>query len=113
MIKLKIGEEVKLLEDVETRTCFRDTPLTINAGSKAIVASNHCIEYVSGNAVGKIQMLNKEQFQVNGYDTENIAKMILNVLNRDYDLEQVMETSGIDTDNLLESIQSELERVLI
>ncbi len=106
-MKYKIGQEIEITEDFTLKT-VGGRELTVKAGDKAIIDSRGRVKYISGQARDVMQMLGKD-IEVNGYDHENIADLILSRLNGVFGLHDYLNDEDIDTEEIL----AEIEDVLI
>ena len=108
-MKVKIGQEIKSAISFETET-FGGRKITIKEGDKGIVAGSGFILHSSGNASGMIQMV--DNMELEGYDYENISKMILNRLNVVFGLEEFLENEEIDPKEIIDELEDLLSDIL-
>jgi hypothetical protein len=105
----KIGQDITVTEDFEIQTCIGENKIQVKKGDKGYVDSNGFIHYETGKARGKIQRF--KDITVNGYDTENIAKLIYEgLINKFYlkDFLQDYDISKKDFVNEIDYILSEI-----
>lgn len=103
----KIGQEVQMTED-RIVNGFSNEKLQIRKGDKAYVDGNRFLHYTSGEAKGKIMM---SYLNVEGYDFENISKLIFERLNH-YNLDEFIEENEIDKKEFIEEIEMALLDIL-
>jgi hypothetical protein len=103
-MKLKIGQVIKLKQDVETISFLTENKTVYKAGTEMIVTSD-------GNALypdGAIQKFDRNT-EVSGYDFESIANLIADRIDRNF---EICDYCDIEIENLHEVIQEVLENIL-
>lgn len=108
-VKFKIGQEVKSDVEYIIKTEFRNKAITVKKGDTGYVDSRGWIHYLNGEARGKINVADVE---VEGYDFENIARMIMARLILNYDLESILDDYDISKDDVKEEIEDLLSDIL-
>lgn len=111
MKKLEIGQEITIEEDFTLETTIGKRQLNVKKGDRAIVDSKCRARYITGEAKGVIQMLGKDTY-VDGYDTLNISRMVLNRLNAVYGLEEYFDDNDIDPREFIGEIEDILMDIL-
>lgn len=104
----KIGQEVEITEDFEFET-LGGRKFKVKKGDKAILSSRGTIEYITGNAKGLFQ---KADCGLKGYDSLNIAHRIFKALCREYNLLEFIECEEINSDEVIDLIEYELNKIL-
>lgn len=94
MVKERILKEVK--------TLIGENTLRVKKGDTAMVTIDG-YKVMSGQASGKILHFN-ENDKTEGYNYENISKMIVDRINRVFNLEEYMENEEIDFDELVDEV---------
>lgn len=110
MIKLKIGQEFVIAEDFETKTCLSKTTVIVKKGTKGIVDSRKFIRLLSREHYGKMLPLG-EDFTLEGYDTENIAKQIYERLKNQYNIDEFLDGYDTDPKEVIEEIDDVLDDI--
>lgn len=105
-MKYEIGKEITFKNDFKIETHLSNTVMQIRKGDKAVVMKNG-LRILNGEGRGKIVAFNKGD-KAEGYDVENISKMILNRLNVVFNLEEFFENEEIDPDRFAEEIEDVL-----
>lgn len=108
-MKVKVGEEIKFKEDFDIET-FGGRKINVKEGDRGIVTGNGFIKHLNGNARGMMQKI--EGLDVNGYDYENISKMIFNRLNNLFGIKLMLEDEEIEHKEFIEEIQDVLSDIL-
>lgn len=103
---MKIGQEVEFKNDFKIETLITGTKLQVKKGDKALVTSRG-FKILTGEARGKINAFN-ERDETNGYDYENISKVIFKRLNAVYGLEMYLEDEEINKKEFIEEIEDVL-----
>ncbi len=111
MTSFKIGETLTVQTDCIIEGMIGES-VEVQKGDKAIVNAKYCIEYLTGNARGKIQRLDKNSFTIQGYDIENISKMIVEKLKYSCMLENHMENYDLEESYIEEKIAEVLDLIL-
>lgn len=101
----KIGQEIEFIEDFEIEKVISKEKVQVKKGDTAVITSNGTAIHTKGQARGMIQFLSG--VNIEGYDHENIAKMIFKRLDREFDL-----TEYLEDDYYIETIVDEIEDVL-
>jgi len=109
-MKYEIGKEIEITEDFEIRAALSDTKLHVKKGDKGYVSSKGSIHYTTGEARGKIQKI--EDCQVEGYDTENIAKLIWKRLWSRFPFEDIVDGDYLTESEIMDEIQDILSDIL-
>lgn len=106
---LKIGQEIEFTEDFEIERVLSKEKVSVKKGDLAIITSRKIALYTKGEAKGIMQ--NLKDIELNGYDHENIARMILNRLNNTFGLDEYLE-DDYDSDDFIEEIEDVLMDIL-
>lgn len=110
-MKVKIGEVIELDRDIELKTALTDTAITAREGDRCIVTADGWLRFLNGEARGKMIGAG-EGFEIDGYDHENIAKMIVTRLNGYIGLDNILEDYDIEQSSVIEEIESVLDDIL-
>ena len=108
----KAGQEVVAQKDFDVEGFFNEEPIRVKAGSKAFISADGFLHHITGAARGKIQMLDKDKFEVKGYDHENIAKVVWGSVSRYFGFEDMLEDYEIEESDVLEQIEDILSEIL-
>ena len=106
---LKVGQEIVITKDFTLKSCLGTKVLEVKKGDKAYVDRNGCVHYITGQARGMIQNVNAE---INGFDYENISKIIFNRLGNIYNINELLDDYDIDKDRVIEEIEDVLIEIL-
>lgn len=101
----RIGQEIEFIEDFEIEKVISKEKVQVKKGDTAVITSNGTAIHTKGQARGVIQCLSG--VNIEGYDHENIAKMIFKRLDREFNL-----TEYLGDDYYIETIVDEIEDVL-
>jgi hypothetical protein len=101
----KIGQEIEFIEDFEIEKVISKEKVQVKKGDTAVITSNGTAIHTKGKARGMIQCLSGVELE--GYDHENIAKMIFKRLDNEFNL-----TEYLRDDYYIETIVDEIEDVL-
>lgn len=104
--KFKIGQEILMKEDVVV-SGFSETRL-VKKGDKAYIDGHGYLHYTTGESKGRMARSN---LKVEGYDYENIARMIYNKLNY-YGLDRFIEDNQVNKREFIEEIEVALIEIL-
>ncbi|MDB8790650.1 hypothetical protein PN398_07945 [Romboutsia sp. 1001216sp1] len=104
---MKIGQEIVVKEDFKINTIVSDKVMTVKEGDKGFLDSKGLIHITTGNGRGKIVKIN--DVEVEGYDHANISKLILDRLNRVFNMEEFLD----DNDISAETFEVEIEDILM
>lgn len=107
----KIGEEIGFSYDYDIESAFGGDKLTVKEGDRGFLDSRGMIHYTTGQARGKIQSL-KGEIKVEGYDYENIAKMIYKRLKNEFMLDEHLEGYDMSEKDFIEEIEDILTDIL-
>lgn len=110
MPKLQIGQEIVIKDDFEIESALGNEKRVVEKGDRGVVTSSGLVQYVSGNARGKIQKI--EDVELKGYDTENIAKLVFQRLNSQYQIKDFLEDWDIETKDFIGEIEWVLSEIL-
>lgn len=110
MKTFKIGQEVTVTEDVDIKGWGNNSKIQVKKGDKGFIDSNNHVHYISGNAEGMIQLL--KNFNIKGYDVENIVKLIFNQLNGYFGLQEILEENDIKVKDFKGEIECVLDEIL-
>lgn len=106
----KIGEQIGFSEEFVIESAFGGDELTVKEGDRGFLDSRGMIHYTTGQARGKIHSL-KGEIKVEGYDHENIAKMVFKRLDNQYRISDFLndwDISMVDFINEIEEILSDI-----
>lgn len=107
---MEIGQEIIVKEDFKINTTVSDKVKTVKKGDKGYLDSKGFLHLVNGAGKGKI--VNVEGIEVKGYDHENIASMIFGRLSNYFNLDEMLENEGIDSERFKEEIEDVLSDIL-
>lgn len=99
----KIGQIIRLKEDIELKSTFGDEVTKVCKGDKAVITSQGSILFLTGNARGSITPPD-DTMQVKGYDVDSITEIIMK------EIGSLLDSYCDDED--LEIIQDSIEIVL-
>lgn len=106
----KIGEGISFSKDFEIELPISGNKLQVKPGDKGYIDSRSNVHYTSGQARGKIQHLS--EIKVNGYDYENIARMIFKRVKNQFGLDEFLEGYEISEKDFTEEIEELLSDIL-
>lgn len=115
MKKFEIGSVITIAENYELERSISGQRLSVKKGDTALVKGDGSIMYKSGEAKGMIQMLDPKVFQLEGYDHDNIADMLVKKLDSVYSLFGVfgiLEENDINIEDFKEEISDLLMDIL-
>ena len=104
---MKIGQEIVVKEDFKINTIVSDKVMTVKEGDKGFLDSKGLMHITTGKGRGKIVKIN--DIEVEGYDHANISKLILDRLNRVFNMEEFLD----DNDISAETFEVEIEDILM
>jgi len=107
-MKLQIGQEIVIKEDFNITGLMDDT-IQVKTGDKGYIDSNGFIHYETGKARGKIQKIAGAELE--GYDTENIAKLIYEQLKWKWNIDEHLENYDNDKQQLIDDIDYFLSEI--
>lgn len=107
---MNIGQEIVIKEDFKINTIVSDKVKTVKKGDKGFLDSRGLLHLINGAGKGKI--INVEGVEVEGYDHENIAKMIFGRLSNYFNLNEILENEDIDIKRFEEEIEDVLMDIL-
>jgi hypothetical protein len=108
--KIKIGQNIVIKEDLEIKGFFDEEDKTqIKKGDSGFVDSNGFLHYETGEGSGKIQKIN--DIHLDGYDTENIARLIFERLKYRFNLGEYMEENEYEKKEFIEEIDDILSEI--
>nr|DAV39080.1 MAG TPA: hypothetical protein [Caudoviricetes sp.] len=111
-MKVKIGQEIELDQDVELKTGLTNKTITAKEGDRCIVTAGGWLRFTTGAARGKMIRAG-EGFEVEGYDTENMAKIITNRLDRYLGLKEILEEHDVDLGDFVEEVEDVLSDIFV
>lgn len=103
---MKIGREVIIEEDFEIEG-LKDKK-QVKKGDKGFVDSRGFVHYLTGEARGKMQKI--DRVEMKGYDTGNIAEIILIYLNY-FGIKDMLNDYDIDKKDFKEKIEEALDEI--
>ena len=109
-MKVKIGSEMIITEDFEIKGFFNEDTILVKKGDKGFIDSSGSMHYETGNARGKIQRFN--DLELKGYDTENIAKLIYEVLKYRYSFDDFLEDNDLEIKDVIDELDYQLSEIL-
>jgi len=113
MNEYKIGDEIGITENFEIELVLSEKKLQVKKGDKGFIDSNGNIHYTTGQARGKIQSLLGKEIKIEGYNHENIAKLIYKRLNGYYGIKQdFLEDYEIQEKDFIYEIEDVLMDIL-
>lgn len=104
---MKIGQEIVVKEDFKINTIVSDKVMTVKEGDKGFLDSKGLMHITTGKGRGKIVKIN--DVEVEGYDHANISKLILDRLNRVFNMKEFLD----DNDIASETFEVEIEDILM
>lgn len=107
---MKIGQEIVITSDLEIKTAFGEVTIPVKAGDEGYVDSSGFVHYISGKARGKIQAI--KDCEVEGYDHENIAKLIFKRLDSCFHIGDRLEDYELSEKDLVNEIEDILCDIL-
>ena len=110
MSKYKIGQKIVAEKDFDVKGFFDEPSIPVKKGDEAFIDSKGMIRWQTGKARGKIQKLNDAEMV--GYDTKNIANIIIDSLGRYGVLEEILEDYDIDISDIKETIEYALDDIV-
>lgn len=108
---IKIGHEITISEDFEIESVFQTKTIKVKKGDKAFIDSHGLAHYTSGEAQGMIQGLGGK-VKIEGYDHENISKIIVKKLMNTFYLQDFLEGYDITEQDFTEKIEDVLSDIL-
>lgn len=105
----KIGEIINFDKEIKLNAMEHEKELIVKEKDKGIVTGKGNILILNGDCEGKIILQNLE---VKGYDTNNIADLILNLLTREYGIDNYLNDEDIDKDEVKDEISFLLKDIL-
>lgn len=109
-MKLLIGQEVEISEGFPLESVLAGKTVNVKKGDKGVVDSNGFIHYISGEARGKIQKF--ADVELNGYDVENISKLIYKRLDGQFGIDAMLEDNSIGKEDFIAEIEYILSDIL-
>lgn len=104
-VKYKACDEVTFQEDIELVSMLGDEKTILKSGSKGIVTLRGNIVISSGELRGKILPQSMFEFEADGVNTNNLAKMILTKMKRNLpDFEGYMGDWDLEDSNITDEI---------
>lgn len=107
---MKIGQEVEFKKDFKIETLITGTKLQVREGDRALVTGQG-FKILTGEAKGKINAFNVGD-KTEGYDYENISKIIMKRLNLEFGLENFLEDEEINNAEIIDEIEDVLVDIL-
>lgn len=112
-ITFKIGQEITVTKTHDIKGLIdEEETIRIKEGDKAYIKAIGAIEYLTGDARGKMQFLSEDIFEIKGYDHENIASMVYDRLSYRFQMEAFLEDYDISEKEFKEEIQYILDEIL-
>ena len=108
---MKIGQEIKIKENIFIQTPLGEEVIEVKAGDRAIITKMG-VKYITGDARNKINMSNK--LDVKGYDVDNICKRVTKALIDNFSdvFEEYMEDYEVTKKDLEEIVYDELSEFI-
>lgn len=107
---LKIGQEIEVQEDISIKTFIGGKFIKVNKGDIGIIDSKKFIHLLSGESMGKI--LKMSNVKLEGFDYNNISKIILNNLLVNTGIKEAMEDYCISEEVIKEYIEDTLREII-
>lgn len=107
---MNIGAEMEVKEPFKVNTIVSDKVITIKQGDKGFIDSKGVLHLTTGNGKGKMVKVNHAEME--GYDHENIAKLIFNRLDAVFGLERYLYEEEIDYKEFAAEIEDVLMDIL-
>lgn len=98
---MKLGQEIRFKEGFEVTSEITGNKLMVMKNDSAIVTKRG-LKVINGEARGKILDFNKDE--IKGVDYKNIAKLIYQRLNNEYDISEFLMDYEISKEEILDSI---------
>ena len=110
METFKIGQEIVMTQDFEIEG-FSGNKTLVKKDDEGYIDSMGNCHYQTGAARGKIQAI-KEDVDIEGYDCENIAKIIYKRLQSQFDIKEFLEGYEIPVEDFINEIEDILSDIL-
>jgi len=110
MIKHMIGEEIIIQKGFEIENALSDNRLQVKIGDKGYIDGSGFIHYITGAARGKMQKVSDVVLE--GYDCENIAKLVFQRLNNHFNIKEFLDDYEIDKKYFIDEIECALSDIL-
>lgn len=108
---MKLGQKVEFKNEFTIETLVLKDKLTVKKGDCAIVTKNG-FKMLSGDARGKIMSFNEHDEEPREIDYENIAKLIYQKLNNEYDISEFITDYDVDKKYFIETIEEVIMDIL-
>lgn len=105
----KIGQKVTVSKEHTIKSDVCGTEYTLKAGDTGFVDSLGWVHFLNGEGKGKINM---DDLPVKDYDCTNIARLIMNRLCMDYNLEEILEDYNILPEEFEGTIEAQISEIL-
>ena len=103
-----VGKEIEVEEDLHIKSALYGKEIFIEKGTKGFMDAYANTNYTSGEGKGKLVRINDKK-NLKGYDTSNIAKMLLKRLNDRFDICDIMDDAlSITPSDMLQEIEDVL-----
>lgn len=110
-MKVKIGQEI--ISDKEYKIeSISGRQISVKVGDKAVVRGDGFIEYTTGEAKGVMSNVFSFDLEMEGYDYQNISKLILKRLDCVFGLENFLREEDIEYKEFLDEIEDVLSDIL-
>lgn len=109
-MEMKIGQEIQVKKPHSIVTYDTEETLNIKIGDKGFVDAHGFVHYTTGEAAGIMAEI--DDAQLIGIDTLNIVKMVMEKLDKDFDIKKVLQAAGVDRAEFEDSIFGSLNEVL-
>lgn len=105
-MKFNIGQEIKCTKEFSLINPLNGTSVKVIPGDRGWIDSMGVVHYITGEARGLTQPLTNFFFE--GYDTENMAKLIMDHLRSSFDMKPLFQGTG----NTETEFEDEIEEIL-
>lgn len=104
----KVGEIIKITEDLNITTLMGNTKSLVKKGDKAIINKDGNLHILTGSSQQKILT---EKLKVKGVDTTSIALMIFNQLKNEFNIDKAIESEGWENKDVVDCIWGVLDTI--
>ncbi|WP_353096199.1 hypothetical protein [Tissierella praeacuta] len=113
MDKYKIGQEIVITDNFEIESWLSKKKVEVKKDDRGIIDSKGFVHYTTGQARGMVQKLDWENLKIEGYDYRNIAKMVYDKLNWDFNLyDDFLDDYELEKEDFINAIEGILRNIL-
>ena len=116
--KVKLGERFIWQNEHEVSTMIAENKLTIKPGDHCFIGMANgmmCFNFITGDMTGKVLLLNpqeRDEFEVSGYDTNSIAKLLLERIGWRCGVDEALDEFEIDKERCISEMEELLDDIL-